>query len=163
MNGISHGCESLTRQKTYMAQILQVEEQLGIAGQLTPADLRYLAADGIKLIINNRPDGEVHGQPTSAEMAAEANRLGMSFVNIPFVYPTPAQIIEFAEALKAANGYVVVYCKSGHRSSIIWAAAKIVMGVPPSEVAAMGTEAGIDFERVVGFIEDLAKEAAQAR
>jgi uncharacterized protein (TIGR01244 family) len=146
-----------------MAQILQVEEQLGIAGQLTPTDLRYLAADGIKVIINNRPDGETSGQPNSTEMAAEAARLGMSFVNIPFVYPSPTQIIEFVEALKSTNGYVVVYCKSGYRSSIIWAAAKVLMGTPVSEVVAMSSEAGINLERAVEFIEDLAKEAAQTR
>jgi hypothetical protein len=37
------------------------------------------------------------------------------------------------------------------------------MGTPVSEVVAMSSEAGINLERAVEFIEDLAKEAAQTR
>ncbi|MEJ2118701.1 MAG: TIGR01244 family sulfur transferase [Alphaproteobacteria bacterium] len=146
-----------------MVRIIQIEEHVGITGQLHLADVRDLAAEGVKYIINNRPDGEVSDQPLTADLAAEAERLGVSFFDIPFVYPAPAQIIEFADVLKDANGLVVVYCRSGQRSTILWAAAKMVLGTPIDEVVAMAKEADVDLERAATYIVDLAKEAAKTQ
>ena len=41
------------------------EFRITISGQITPNDVKELAKDGVKSIVNNRPDGEEAGQPTS--------------------------------------------------------------------------------------------------
>ena len=50
----------------------RLDEHTLIAGQIAPADVAALKADGVTMIINNRPDGEDAGQPTSAEIEAAA-------------------------------------------------------------------------------------------
>ena len=49
---------------------IRLTEAVAVAGQLTPADLAAAAAEGFAAIVNNRPDGEEHGQPSDADMAA---------------------------------------------------------------------------------------------
>ena len=44
----------------------QLDDKTMVSGQIDPASLPDLAAQGVTLIINNRPDHEDPGQPTSA-------------------------------------------------------------------------------------------------
>ena len=74
-------------------------------------------------IINNRPDDEEPGQPSSAEIEAEARRLGLDYVHIPVV---PGQINErqvaaFGEAVSNRTGPLLAFCKSGRRAATLWA------------------------------------------
>ncbi|HZC16035.1 MAG TPA: sulfur transferase domain-containing protein, partial [Caulobacteraceae bacterium] len=49
-----------------MAEFRKVTEGFSVAPQIDLEDLPRAAAQGFKLVINNRPDGEAPGQPTSA-------------------------------------------------------------------------------------------------
>ena len=53
---------------------------ISVAAQLQPADMGTLAAAGFRSVINNRPDGEGEGQPSSAEMQAAAEASGRRVV-----------------------------------------------------------------------------------
>ena len=55
-----------------MAEIKTVTPDFAVAPQLAPGDMGEAAERGFTLVINNRPDDEVPGQPTSAEMQAAA-------------------------------------------------------------------------------------------
>ena len=46
-------------------------------------DIGIVAAQGVRTIINNRPDGEEQTQPASAELKATAEALGLGFVELP--------------------------------------------------------------------------------
>ena len=41
-----------------------IDETLLVTGQISPDDIATAAAQGVRTIINNRPDGEQPGQPT---------------------------------------------------------------------------------------------------
>ena len=56
-----------------------------VAPQIDAEDIQELAEAGIRGLINNRPDGEAAGQPTSASLAAAASRAGMTYRHLPVV------------------------------------------------------------------------------
>jgi len=54
-----------------------------VAPQISPADVAFAAREGFGLIVNNRPDGETIGQPSSADIEAAAHAAGLAYVHIP--------------------------------------------------------------------------------
>src|ERR1700738_4944800 len=62
-------------ERTIDMQTRTLTEKLSVSSQLTPPDLTAAADQGIRSIINNRPDGEVPGQPTSVEIETAARAL----------------------------------------------------------------------------------------
>lgn len=93
-----------------------------VRSQMFPEDVAQAAAAGFRGIINNRPDGEELGQPTSLEIEAEARRRGLAYWHIPIV---PGQATEgdaqaFLAALRAADGPVIAFCRTGNRSAALW-------------------------------------------
>lgn len=100
----------------------KIDERLSVNGQITPQDIVQAAAQGFRTIINNRPDGEEPGQPTSAELAATANAYGLAYRHIPI---TPGQfddgaIAEFKAALEESPGPVLGFCRTGTRCATLW-------------------------------------------
>ncbi|HET9640769.1 MAG TPA: TIGR01244 family sulfur transferase [Allosphingosinicella sp.] len=111
--------------------------------QLTVADIDEAAAQGIRLIVNNRPDGEEPGQPSSAEIEAAARAAGLDYRHIPVAggFAT-GQIEAMAEALE--QGPVLAFCRSGTRSTFLWALARTRRGAPADECVAAAAAAGYD-------------------
>jgi uncharacterized protein (TIGR01244 family) len=60
-----------------MADFRRVTEDLSVAPQISVEDVAEAARLGFRLIVNNRPDGEQPGQPTSAEIEAAAKAAGL--------------------------------------------------------------------------------------
>jgi uncharacterized protein (TIGR01244 family) len=111
--------------------------------QLTPADIPALAAAGIRLIVNNRPDGEEPGQPASAEIEAAARAAGLDYRHIPIAGGFPPERVEaMAQALE--QGPVLAFCRSGTRSTFLWALARAARGAPAEESVAAAAAAGYD-------------------
>ena len=104
-------------------QIKRVSPHFSVAEQLQVADLGIAAAQGIKTIVNNRPDNEVQGQPTSADIEAAAEALGLAYIHIPVVPgKISAQNIEdFASTCSSAMGPILAFCRTGSRSISLWA------------------------------------------
>ncbi len=55
-----------------MVDFKRIEDDIYVCGQVSEADVKEAADLGVKLLINNRPDGEDKGQATSDEVAAWA-------------------------------------------------------------------------------------------
>lgn len=68
----------------------------------------------------------------------------MNYVAIPVTHAgfSHAQIDAMAEALDNANGPVLAYCRSGTRSTLLWALAKAKAGENPDHIAALAAAAG---------------------
>lgn len=100
----------------------KIDERLSVRPQVLPHEVAELGAAGFKGIINNRPDNEAPGQPSSAEIEAQARRHGLSYWHIPVVpgQATEADARAFAEALKQADGPVVAFCRTGNRSTSLF-------------------------------------------
>lgn len=104
-------------------QIRQLTAQISVAPQITLADLAGIAAAGFRSVINNRPDGEADDQPDSAVLAEIAARQGLAYRYIPV---TPGQyasatIEAMARALETLPGPVLAFCRTGTRSTSLWA------------------------------------------
>ena len=93
-------------------------------------DFMDLARNGVKLVINNRPDGEAPGQPSASESEQAALRAGIAYRHIPVRFATLAadEIDRFGEAVAASDGPVHVHCASGARSANLWALSQIRRG-----------------------------------
>src|SRR6059058_1743209 len=109
-------------QEFSMTQFRKVTDTFSVSPQISPADLADAAAQGYTLVINNRPDGEAPGQPTSAELEAAARAAGLDYVFAPVVgRPGPAQVGAVRDAVAEADGKVLAFCRSGTRSILTWA------------------------------------------
>ena len=129
-----------------MTTLRPIDASIAVAPQIDPADMAELAASGFTAIVNNRPDGEDHGQPTGKEIAAAAEAAGLSYTAIPitragFSHP---QIDAMAAVLAGATGPVLAYCRSGTRSCNLWALAAVKAGADPAAVTAKAAAAGYD-------------------
>ncbi|WP_420471024.1 TIGR01244 family sulfur transferase [Brevundimonas sp. FT23042] len=124
---------------------------VSIRPQLSLLDLREAREDGYATVVSHRPDGEEPGQPTSESLAAEARRLGLDFVWIPVSGLPDATAVEAtADVLRrsSAERPVLMFCRSGMRSTVAWAMAMCADGADPDEVRAAAAAAGYDLSRV---------------
>ena len=133
-----------------------IDETILVAGQIAPTDIAAAAARGVRTIINNRPDGEQAGQPTSAEMEAAADAAGLDYVHIPIDHSgfTMEQVEAMAAAL-ARPAPALAFCRSGTRSTYLWALARGAAGDQPAEIAAKAANAGYDVSTLLPMIESL--------
>ena len=100
-----------------MSDFRRVTEDFTTAPQISVADVAEAARQGFTAIICNRPDGEDPGQPTAAEIAAAAHAAGLTYTQIPVRgAPGPAEVEAMRQAVDAAAGPVLAYCRSGTRS-----------------------------------------------
>jgi uncharacterized protein (TIGR01244 family) len=135
----------------------QVEHDYAVAGQIAESDLAALKAAGYQTVICNRPDAEVEPGLHAQFMAAEAARLGLVFVYNPISNQgmTMDNLTAQAEALAAATGPVLAYCRSGMRSTTAWALIR-AKDLPLDEIIASAAGAGYDLSRMAPAIEAMA-------
>ena len=119
---------------------------LSAAGKLDPNDIEALAAAGVRTIINNRPDGEDPGQLPAGEARNLAEAHGIAYHHIPFTAATltRADVDAFAAALRSAPQPIVMHCRSGTRSTLIWALTRLREGADPNMLIAEAARHGID-------------------
>lgn len=121
------------------------------ARQIVPADISTLSAAGIRLLVNNRPDGEEPDQPSSAEIEAAARSAGLDYRHIPVAGRFPPERVEaMAEALE--QGPVLAFCRSGTRSTFLWALARAARGAPAAQSVAAAAAGGYDLRPIRGLL-----------
>lgn len=135
-----------------MTDFRDVTDDFSVSPQIAPGDVASAAAQGFVLIINNRPDDEQPGQPSSAEIAAQAKAHGLAYVHIPFSgRPTAEQAKATRDAAAAAEGKVLAFCRSGTRSITAWSIGQALAGDRPrGELVSLGAGAGYDLAGVLG-------------
>jgi len=102
-----------------------------VCGQISLSDVAKLAAQGYRSIVNNRPDGEGGpGQPTSAQIEAEAKAHNMAYVHFPINNPMEAaqQAQAYQAACAALPHPLVAFCRSGARSTALYQACGCQVG-----------------------------------
>lgn len=141
-----------------------LDDQMLVAGQIGPGDVAELSAQGISLIINNRPDGEDPDQPAGAEIEAAAAAAGIAYRHIPVAGSIDARSIQAtAEALDGAEGKVLAFCRSGTRSTYLWALAQASRGADVDELAARAAAAGYDLSPLRPYLARTPGSAAPPR
>lgn len=144
-----------------MSDFRQLSPSVLASPQITPEDLTQAAALGVKLVINNRPDGEAPEEPQGPEIEAAARALGMDYVAIPISHAgfSAPQVEAMQQALDRAEGPVLAYCRSGTRSTLLWALAQAKDGMEPDGIAAAAQAAGYDVAPVRQAMEVMAAQA----
>jgi uncharacterized protein (TIGR01244 family) len=128
------------------AELIPLAPGLSVAGRLDRADIEALARAGVRTIVNNRPDGEDPGQLPAAEAKQLAAAHGVAYHHIPITAATltRADVDAFAATLRDAAEPVVAHCRSGTRSALLWALARMRGGADPLALIAEAARHGID-------------------
>lgn len=125
----------------------RIAPDLTISSQLQEKDFPVPAARGVKMVINDRPEGEEAGQLTAAQGYEFAHANGMDYRHVPVVLPTSseADIRAFACSMMAATEPVHAHCRSGLRSATLWALNKVAAGrLTPDQAQRAISKAGLD-------------------
>jgi uncharacterized protein (TIGR01244 family) len=136
----------------------KLDDRTYVAPQLQPEHLAEAAALHITAVVNNRPDGEEQGQPNGEEIARAAEAAGLTYTSIPitgagFSHP---QVDAMAQALDQADGAVLAYCRSGTRSTYLWALARAKQGEHPAILIEKAEAAGYDLRPIRAMLDALA-------
>ncbi|MGH7114459.1 MAG: TIGR01244 family sulfur transferase [Stellaceae bacterium] len=128
------------------AELIALAPGLSVAGRLDRADIEALAQAGVRTIVNNRPDGEDPGQLPAAEARRLAEAHGLAYHHIPITAAslTRGDVEAFAATLREADAPVVAHCRSGTRSTLLWALARLREGADPLSLVAEAARHGID-------------------
>jgi len=123
-----------------------LDSTISVFGQIDPEDVAAAKSQGFTAIINNRPDNEQPGQPSGAEIEAAAKAAGMGYVAIPVDHSgfNEGQVEAMVNALEAAPGPVLAFCRSGTRSTFLWALARHRLGDDSEQLIAKAANAGYD-------------------
>jgi uncharacterized protein (TIGR01244 family) len=119
---------------------------LDAAGRLDRNDIEALARAGVRTIVNNRPDGEDPGQLDAAEARRLAESLGLEYHHIPVTGQSLSadDVDAFGRVLQQAPRPVVAHCRSGTRSTLLWALTRLREGDDPTTLVAQAARHGID-------------------
>lgn len=132
----------------------RLDAKVSVAGQIMPGDVPALKAACVTMIVNNRPDGEAPGQPDSAEIAQAAGAAGIGYRHIPVAGGFDEAMVEaMTSALEKATGPVLAFCKSGTRSTLLWALARARLGDDPEELRTKAEAAGYDLSPIARWLQ----------
>ncbi len=128
-------------------EIKTVSADFSVSGQLVSEDLTALRKAGIKTLICNRPDQEVAGQPSCADLTELARGQGIAMYYLPVVNDTinSNDVNTFTTIFNTAEKPVHAWCRSGLRSITLWSLAQVKHGADPSAVVTQAQGLGFDF------------------
>lgn len=141
-----------------MSEFRQLSSQVWASPQIETDDVAAAKAAGVTLIVNNRPDGEDPYAPQGAEIEAAARAAGLDYVAIPVGHSgfSQPQVEQMIAAMAGAQGKVLAYCRSGTRSTLLWALAQAKSGEEPDAIAQAAMAAGYDVSPVRAMLDMLA-------
>ncbi len=100
----------------------KIDDNFSVTGQITPEQVKDVAAAGFKGIVCARPDNEEQGQPSFDAVARAAEAEGLQIVHIPVSGMLgEGQVIRFHEAWEQMPKPILGYCRSGARAGSLYA------------------------------------------
>ena len=143
-------------------QIAKVSDNFSATGQIQPADMAEIAAQGFKTVINNRPDGEGGAeQPSSDACRAAAEAAGLTYHYIPMTPQSMSVELlgDFHRAVTDSPQPVLAHCKSGARSTALWALSESCHNAREVDaVIAQAKESGYDLSGMRPLLESYAAQ-----
>ena len=144
-----------------MSDFKRLSDKVWASPQVHATDVADAAQQGFAMIVNNRPDAEQDGQPSGEQIGQSAAANGLAYVAIPIDHSgfSQPQVDAMVEALDRADGKVLAYCRSGTRSTFLWALAQAHRGEDPSALVEAALAAGYDITAIVPMLEMLSAKA----
>lgn len=143
-----------------MSEFKRLSDTMLASEQIEPVDIARAREAGVTLIVNNRPDGESYDQPEGEAIRMAAQEAGIAYRAIPIGQGGFGmdEISAMGSALYEAPGKVLAFCRSGTRSTLLWALARAHAGDDLAAIEAAAQEAGYSLAPVRGTMEQLARE-----
>jgi len=134
-------------------ELKRINEHVSVSPQISPDDVAAIKAAGFVAIVNNRPDGESPDQPDSAVIEKAAHDAGLAYHYIPLGREgvTPEMVEETKSVLEGSAGPVFCYCRSGTRSTTLWALSQAGKQ-PATEIISAAANAGYDMSHLAGHL-----------
>lgn len=143
-----------------MSDFRRLSDAVMASPQIAPGDLAEAQTCAVALIINNRPDGEDPSAPLGEEIARAAAAIGIDYLAIP-IGPAgfgEADIAAMAAAMESAPGPILAYCRSGTRSTFLWALASARLGGDPEAITGAARAAGYDISPIRPMLDRFAAQ-----
>ncbi len=129
--------------------IEKIADYLYVSKQLDERFAKRVPSYGIKTVICNRPDDEEPNQPSFETVKAWLHNAGVeNVIYMPVVMDgiDDAALAEFQETVAKSPAPILAYCRSGTRSSMLWALNQVKRGVEVNSVIKAAELAGINLE-----------------
>lgn len=133
-----------------MTEFKYLTSELAVASQISVADLAAAKQAGFNSIVNNRPDYEEANQPTNQQIEQAARELGLDFHYLPIVSGQllDSNISDFRQLLPNLRLPVLMYCRSGTRSTHLWALSQANQQ-PSEQLCSAAKDAGYDLTALI--------------
>lgn len=133
----------------------KLTDDIMVAPQISLEAVAAAADEGVTLIINNRPEDESADQTPGPDIEAAARENGLDYIAIPVTHAGFAewQVTAMADALENAEGKALAYCRSGTRSTLLWALARASKGDHPAVLAEQAADAGYDLTPITAMMD----------
>ena len=140
-----------------MIDIRELTDRYAVSPQIAPGDVVALKAAGFDRVICNRPDSEVGPDLAADALRAAVEEAGLTWIDNPVSGGgiTPDNVVAQRAAVAPEAGKVFAYCRSGTRSTIVWAFA-VAGTMPVDEIIAAAARGGYDLTPYRAQIEALA-------
>jgi uncharacterized protein (TIGR01244 family) len=143
-----------------MSDFRTLSADYSVAPQISIEDVAEAKAAGFAMIVNNRPDGEEPSAPQGDDIAHAAAAEGLAYAAIPvghagFSHP---QLDALETLLKDATGPILAYCRSGTRSTHLWALTRARAGDDVEGIVEAAANAGYDLSGLRPMMDALAGE-----
>jgi uncharacterized protein (TIGR01244 family) len=140
----------------------KLTDTLFVAPQIDTDAISAAKEMGVTLVINNRPEDESADQTPGPDIEAAATEAGLDYIAIPVTHAGFAewQVTAMADALEGADGKILAYCRSGTRSTLLWALARASKGEHPAVLSEQAADAGYDLGPVTAMMDLLRGRAS---
>lgn len=141
-----------------MNDFRSLTDAYSVAPQISLDDVAEAKIRGFALIINNRPDGEDPAAVQGDEMARACAAEGIAYAAVPISHSgfSHAQLDAFDTLFSGATGPVLAYCRSGTRSTHLWALARARAGDDLDAICNAAARGGYDLSGLRPMMEALA-------
>lgn len=141
-----------------MSDFRPLSPTYSVAPQITIEDVAEAKAQGFAMIVNNRPDGEDPSAPQGDDIAHAAAAEGLAYAAIAIGHSgfSHAQIDALDTLLADATGPILAYCRSGTRSTHLWALTRARAGDDVGEIVDAAAKAGYDLSGLRPMLDALA-------
>ena len=119
-----------------MLEIRRLTDSFAAAPQIAVEDVAAARAAGFGFIVNNRPEGESPDQPDGAAIEAACLEAGLGYCAIPIDHSGfSAEQVAALSALMVSPRPILAFCRSGTRSTMLWALASACLRASPASFA----------------------------
>ena len=141
-----------------MSDFRTLSADYSVAPQISMEDVAEAKAAGFAMVINNRPDGEEPSAPQGEHIGTACAAEGLAYAAIPIGHAgfSHAQLDALDTLLGDATGPILAYCRSGTRSTHLWALTRARAGDDVGGIVEAAANAGYDLSGLRPMLDALA-------